>query len=228
MHGWPHAKSLSREALMLLLASARKKLNKMIICHTVDVSLTFIFRPFRPRVLGWPHAKSLSREALMLLLASARKKLNKMIICHAVDASLSHKPYLFYFPFFLCVHVFFVFLPKQRCSRGLSSVAPRLLFELFKLFFNYGIVPQGIVFVVFVVFKNRRADAIRRIRLISCLIILVVRVFFGRDDVGAFEQDGWQFVDVEVGAVLSLVNHRGVDLDNVGFTVCVHNCFSFY
>ena len=61
----------------------------MIICHTVDASLTFIFRPFRPRVHGWPHAKSLSREALMLLLASARKKLNKMIICHAVDASLT-------------------------------------------------------------------------------------------------------------------------------------------
>ena len=112
VHGWPHAKSLSREALMLLLASARKKLNKMIICHAVDASLTFIFRPFRPRVHGWPHAKSLSRGALMLLLASARKKLNKMIICHTVDASLSHKPYLFYFPFFLCVHVFFVFFAK--------------------------------------------------------------------------------------------------------------------
>lgn len=120
---------------------------------------------------------------------------------------------------------------ELRCSRGLSSIAPRLLFELFKLFFNYGIVPQGIVFVVFVVFKNRLADAIRSIRLISCLIIIVVGAFiviFGGDDVGAFQQDGWHVMEVEIDAFLALVNYWGVDLDDVGFTVCVHNCFSFY
>ena len=39
---------------------------------------------------------------------------------------------------------------------------------------NYGIVPQGIVFVVFVVFKNRWADAFSIIRLFSCLILVEV------------------------------------------------------
>lgn len=61
------------------------------------------------------------------------------------------------------------------------------------------------------------------------MVVLVRRgIIVGGDDVGAFVQDGWQFVEVEAGVVVLLVGDGVVEVDFIRVFLIAHFFFRFF